>query len=549
MAHPSNIQTTSLNELKARLSEDVQERMSSSLRRVVEGSDLVLRAPQFEDIEDSKILADFRDEVLSRINPNEHHALLDLEESALAKFGPRSIAKNWEKRKDDVANYFNYPWTKESLMDDADYWLECIKARRYPSGYNRSPVLQDLGSLRPILALEAALSLPRSKGSGLPLLKKKRDVLDVTVSNLRPELEEEWPSMLYTRTQEGGKTRAVMGVPFAQVIHEAQYYRPFLEKVAKKCEFRSALLGPDAVDRQVSHLMDLAHHGGDSLQLLSIDFSSFDQSVSPEFQRAAFHFISSFFQEPTEFEAISRRFREVGLVTPDGVWNGAHGVPSGSTWTNEVDSIVQCLAFIHVWREVNREENEKNLVLYDPMDYIQVQGDDGLYITSRPEEIQQGMRRLGLAVNEEKSSVSPDSCLYLQRYYHPQYRLKRSGIIGGIYPVARALNRLVHMEQFTDFENEMGITGDDYFNIRAISIMENCKYHPLHKELVAFVLKRDRHSLMFSPGSLRAYARAMTAKIPEGQSHKFESNVNGLLGFTTVQMILDMNDEKNHMRF
>jgi hypothetical protein len=40
---------------------------------------------------------------------------------------------------------------------------------------------------------------------------------------------------------------------------------------------------------------------------------------------------------------IAWRFGNIGLITPDGVKDGPHGVPSGSTFTLEVNSIAQIL--------------------------------------------------------------------------------------------------------------------------------------------------------------------------------------------------------------
>jgi hypothetical protein len=147
---------------------------------------------------------------------------------------------------------------------------------------------------------------------------------------------------MFTRTQESKKTRAVWGFPIADTLNEMRFYRPLLD-IQKRQAWRAAIVGPTTVDDNITKLIRNAQSENQSL--VSIDFSSYDATLRKSLQVQSFHYIKKLFQANywNEIDYIAERFRTIGLLTPDGVWDGDHGVPSGSTFTNEVDSIAQFL--------------------------------------------------------------------------------------------------------------------------------------------------------------------------------------------------------------
>lgn len=453
---------------------DALRSVAHNISRTVAGFEDDVRTPLMKDKSDDEIRKIIETEVFDVNDPLEE-PLMKIEETQLSKLGPRSIAQSWEERKESVYKYFTYPWKEYS-----------------------EPLAQveRLGSLRPLDPASAAKHLPNATSSGLPYMRRKGLVKEIAVRDLHDLLRKRFPSVMFTRTQEGRKTRTVFGVPIANVIYESMYYRPYLG-VARKNGWRSALHGPDAVDVAVTQLIN--HALATSIKLVSIDFSSYDQSISPALQADAFTYIKSHFQEKYHdvIDIIEDDFRSLGLLTPDGIVEGDHGVPSGSAFTNELDSIVQFLIARRVYAEAVAH-------------YFQIQGDDGAYAVADPERLFDGFGQFGLAVNKEKSDISPHYLVFLQRFYSPKYR-RSTGIIGGIYPVARAFNRLCHMERFTDLERE-GITGRDFFSIRALAILENCKYHPWFRRLVRTVLRYDREGLKFTDQGLRSYIQYLNSR-------------------------------------
>ena len=148
--------------------------------------------------------------------------------------------------------------------------------------------------LRPLSIEKASLLLKNSTNSGLPWYTKKGDIKQTLVSNFKYYLDRQDPCVLFTRTQEQGKTRNVWGYPSADTLNEMRYYAPLLD-YQKKLSWRAALNDPHTVDRGITNLINNAMLSGK--KLVSIDFSAYDASVSKELQSAAFDYIKSLFQK------------------------------------------------------------------------------------------------------------------------------------------------------------------------------------------------------------------------------------------------------------
>lgn len=455
------------------LSDDVVQRLSLSLDRTVAGSDHVVLTPLGKSLDPKTILAGW-DKIFNSPTRVIYDDLMELEQSNRSKYGPRSIAKPWLERKEGVKLGFE----PEQNLSKAEPGARVMK--------KLTP------RLRPLSLGSASKYIKNSTNSGLPYFTRKGDVLGNTLNEYEALLSRNDPCCLFTRTQEDGKTRTVWGYPLADVLEEMCYYRPLLD-YQRRLTWRQALVGPDAIDSSIKALVETARDKG--LVLLSIDFSTFDQTVKRSLQGHAFNYIKSLFQSGggSRLLRIQERFGTIGLVTPDGVWDSWHGVPSGSAFTNEVDSIAQYLIASDI---------------IDDDSLVAIQGDDGAYACTEAQAdlLNDRFRSFGLSVNDEKSYRSNKSLVYLQKLFsHEAYS---DGIIGGIYPTYRALSRLVYQERFTNFVDD-DISGQDYYSIRAISILENCKYHPLFKELVGYVLSKDQYGLQYSRSGLAKYVKKL----------------------------------------
>jgi len=483
-----------------RISDNVRSKLSLYNYTIQTGYNNVLKAPLGKTMADELLKS--VDSMISRSKVISK-PLLDLETLNRSKFGPRSIAKPWSERRATVYDYFGFG--NRFTLDSS------VSAR---------------ANLRPVSFSKALSNLKNDTNSGLPYLTRKSEVKrDYSLDKLKLELGMKYPAVLFTRTQEGGKTRNVWGYPFSDTLNEMRFYLPLLE-FQKQTNYRQALLGPSSVNLAISSMMNRLC--GDET-LISMDFSTYDACVKKWLQKPSFEYISNLYQSSykSDIMEIFERFNTIGLTTPDGVLYGSHGVPSGSTFTNEVDSIAQYL--------VARDSK------YLLNDSYQIQGDDGVYTIkdSQVSNFVSHFRKYGLLVNEDKSYKSKTYCVYLQNLYDLEYRV--NGFIGGIYPLYRALNRICFQERWTDFE-AYGLEGKDYYSLRTISILENCKYHPLFEDFVKLIASKDKYYLAYSENAVAKYMQFYTST--EGLSdliiNQFGDNIRGLASFETIKLINKM---------
>jgi len=484
------------------LGSEVNRRLALNLDRIVSGSDDVYLSPIGKANGPDSLLSDL-DEIFENNQSLIDADLLSLELNNKAKFGPRSLAAPWSSRKKSMLAYY-----ENDKRDVAPLVLKGFKDVKR--------------NLRPIPISKGIELLKNSTNSGLPYFTRKGLVKDRTVLNFKSQLEAEYPCVLFTRTQEGGKTRNVWGYPMVDTLNEMLYYKPLLD-YQKRLEWRSSLLGPEHVDRAVTSLISESHLAGKSL--LSVDFSGFDSTVTSDLQESCFDYINSLFQEgyQKDIDYIKYRFNTIGIITPDGILTGPHGVPSGSTFTNEVDSIAQFRAY-----QMSGVSSKK----------FQIQGDDGLYSlsTNEYEALKGKFLSCGLVLNDEKSYFNDRFCVFLQKLYSKAYI--KDGLIGGIYPLYRALNRIIYQERYSNFE-DFDLSGQDYYSIRTISILENCKYHPLFEVFVRFIISKDKYLLKFSRSSLSNYSRmADMGKAGVGVIiNQYGDDISGIENFATVKLI------------
>lgn len=422
------------------------------------------------------------------------------------KFGPRSIAKPYAERDESV----NASFLPKAPMKTNLVIPECLVGNR---------------DLVPLSVAEATKLLKPSTNSGLPFITKKSEIRENVMLNLNKLLLREDPCVLFTRTSELGKTRNVWGYPVADTLQEMRFYSPFLVKQKQK-PWRAAIVSPELVGKRISEMLVYVRNNPD-YTLYSIDFEGYDASCNQDLISHSFGVVMGNYDLSfgEELIRIATRFMSIGLITPFEVKSGLHGIPSGSTFTNEIGSLVQ--AFI----AFNQPYVNERLV--------QFQGDDGAYCIPKDKvnDLGSAFTDNGLKVNIEKSYVDPDYIIYLQNLYHKDY-LDANDFTGGIYPIYRALNRILFPEKWTSFDSD-DLSGSDYYSIRTISILENCRFHPLFHKLVEFIYARDKHQLRFSSKGLSGYIklRAASGISAEVLMHHYGDNLTGIHNFETCKYI------------
>lgn len=207
------------------------------------------------------------------------------------------------------------------------------------------------------------------------------------------------PCLAGVRTQRGNKTRLVWMYPLEMTMLEAKFARPLIE-VFK--ELRTPM--PYALRRhEIGARLEFSLHGRNRVAL---DFSKFDSSVPRELIRVAFRILSTWFHELEDFDkeawkVIQNYFINTPIVMIDGnLYTGKnHGVPSGSYFTQLVDSIVNYIIITAAMLKFNMHPHEKR---------IHVLGDDSVFATDvdvNMNELKSYFQTKGFKLNVEKSEV------------------------------------------------------------------------------------------------------------------------------------------------
>lgn len=487
---------------KLDLEEAVFLKAANHLERMKEGSDEVYLTPFGKKGIPIELYVDWQ--FIVKANSHKLNSdLHELESSNADKFGPRSKSKTWDER---LASFEqSYKTQNEN---------------------NPSPFVQEPGdgTLSPVSFNEALAKSKLSSSAGLPFLTKKAKAIKALSEHFDEYLARKDAVMINTRTGEKGRTRNLWGYPFADTVFESMFSIPYQE-LERTFYWRAAIVSPDLVDQRITEIIDKAM--ATMRFIYSVDFAGFDVSIRYQYIIKAFNDIQTAFAD--EFhkyvDYICERFYTIKALTPRKLFVGKHAVPSGATLTLTINSGVQ-----------------KGIALLNDFINIleaQIQGDDGVYIVpkDRIEDFENTWKRAGLILEKSKSKISHNSAVFCQRLYHDDYR-DAKGFIGGIYPTYRALNRLIFQEKFVNF-NVLGMSGKDYYAIRTLTILENCKYHPLFEELVRFVYAREKFHLDISEDGLQRYiniSKTDTNFISQVNS-QYGSNVVGIRNFECYKLI------------
>nr|QDY92374.1 RNA-dependent RNA polymerase [Pink-eared duck picobirnavirus] len=482
---------------------------------VVRGQPDEYRTPFFKGKSLQSILKGW-DVELSKIN-SEWPSLYDFENDLAKKVGPMSIMRPLNERMEDIDHY--YDLINLDQIPISDEAMDRVLAE-----------WKQAGGLRMRSQSTTVDWMKKSTNSGSPYFTKRSRVVKDTVPALiahdsdgttlqflnaeQGSIGSKWAAcaVLGWRGQEGGpkasdvKQRVVWMFPFAINIAELQVYQPLIV-AAQKHNLVPAWVGMDAVDEAITKLFDTK--GKDDL-VICTDFSKFDQHFNPSCQDAARRMLQRLFTGDKSMEEWLESVFPVKYDIPlaynyGEIRTGKHGMASGSGGTNADETLVhralQHEAAISAGAQLNLNS--------------QCLGDDGIltYPGCTVEDVVQAYSRHGLEMNPDKQYASKQDCVYLRRWHHRDYRI--NGVCVGVYSTNRALGRLCEQERYYDPE----VWGPKMVALRQLSIIENCKFHPLREKFADYCMKGDKFRLGLDiPGffdNIERFAKEATDYMPD----------------------------------
>jgi hypothetical protein len=480
-----------LDTVHRHLTDDQSRQLDRHLETVQMGRPKEIVTDPWKDTSDEEIEEVFGNLIADSNLPS---AILDAEYKELSKLGPRSMIVGFEKRRESLQAYYKHDdpsaeqmkeWFTEGQHHAEIYFADLDSAGIQWRRRGR------LGSIE-----EASKYVVRSTNAGLPWQELKGQVLDnYSLSSIMDN-----PLMdvcsLFARSKDASVSRNIWGTSLTLVLLGYRMY-PIVIAAEKKLRLRSALLGNRGTDLQMtSDFMSLPS----GFEHLSMDFSKFDATFSPKLIMISYGCLSELFHESehSEIFQMASRVPFLRLVTPEGVYTGAHGQPSGDIMTNTGDSIGQHYV-------------TSDLDYFDP---LQLQGDDnyGHIKTGMLDNLVDHCARGGLEVHPEKSLVHSDVASYVSRWYTAENKMRLDDrALGGIYSIGRLAVRLKYPERWTDFKR-FGLTGAQYYNGSTVSKLANSINHPKFLEVLKYVLGVDKYLSDASTTDYQLFLRTQVAK-------------------------------------
>jgi hypothetical protein len=277
-------------------------------------------------------------------------------------------------------------------------------------------------------------------------VKKKGDhmegIHDVFQGELERALKEgsfNYPILIAFRTQASGefeddgsqtdkckhKTRVVSMVDLRQIIAELMFAKP-IQKYMSRVDWYAG--GKD--DFGISSIVTRCRVKYS--RFLSIDYSSFDQTISSWLIKDAFEVLKCAFQmsehEDDIFNLIVNDFIHKDFILSEGILHSDRGVPSGSMFTQIIDSIVNVLVVRTFFNSIHAEAE------------MTVMGDDNVIFTNSDVTMEEMAsyiaKNFGLIVKTDDKSSSGStkkdnvkflSCYWLDngKWRHPHQLLSR----------------------------------------------------------------------------------------------------------------------------
>jgi hypothetical protein len=248
-------------------------------------------------------------------------------------------------------NRYATQWTaNEGLDSSLEFgFRKAYKIFARPKAWKQLQVLSDSEVQTKALKL--------AKSAGLPTMKSKRDSLTYAFDRekqIRLGIKAPNPCVAYKRTQKGNKTRLVWGYPLEMTIMESRFARPLIQRMLWMETPMAFGMMKITMGAKI-HRYCVEGKG----TTVCLDYSKYDTTLSKTMIKQAFRILSTWFSDEDRVEfgwdTVVGYFIGTPIVMPDGhLYTGKdHGVPSGSYFTQMIDSIVNvalCYALSHKFK-------------------------------------------------------------------------------------------------------------------------------------------------------------------------------------------------------
>jgi hypothetical protein len=322
--------------------------------------------------------------------------------------------------------------------------------------------------------------MPTEGNLGLPWWTRDRSVApDYLRRAMEMRTSEElYPAVFAVRGTPNGhedtnKIRGVHATDHAETILGGSMMTPILNGLRKVRGFAgwSTL---DDIDGAISRLMESAQ----GRVMHSLDYRHFDVSVPIQLNDIGFDILEHWLSDGcvSRLNIIRDAFSLNALVVPYDLLDGRNGgVPSGSVFTNLVDSLINALTLHYIAERAGTEVLD-----------FEVLGDDAVVVFSDDvsvDDISRFASELNLELNPDKQYTSTTSVHFLQRLYDLAW--KPDHLHRGVRSPYRFASGYLGMEIWKQNWNLWRYTA------REVCQVEHCRWDPRAEHLFRFIIDGD----------------------------------------------------------
>jgi len=332
----------------------------------------------------------------------------------------------------DALERYTTDWSRYEHMD------ECLEFG-FRMAFKIFAKPKDVECLKPYTDMQVATkALKLGKSAGLPLMVKKADSLSYSFNRerqIRLMLKVPNPCVAYKRTQRGNKTRLVWGYPLEMTIMEARFARPLIEMLLRERTTMAFGLSKFTLGAYL-HRYIVEGPG----RIVAMDYSKYDSTLSATMIKKAFGILATWFTKQDlkslGWDIVVKYFIHTPIVMPNGhLYLGKnHGVPSGSYFTQLIDSIVNTALSFALAMKFHFGLNKRSLFVLGDDVIASVQGKVDLAKWA------EYLETLGLKLNVQKT------------------RLDEPHFLGAVWwkgkpdvPIAELVKKAVFPEKYRDY--------------------------------------------------------------------------------------------------
>lgn len=347
-----------------------------------------------------------------------------------------------------------------------------------------------------------------SSGYPLWLKRKNRIAIKNALKTQSSAIEQEYPCVLGSRGSMGKTGRDARHIFMASMpvnVRGQRYQQPLQDFIrSKKIEFFAPWEG---WTHTLSGIKDKWEY--DYLKV-GADYSKMDQHFNLFHGLAVYDVIKHYFRREywSELYQIIEYVFVMPIVTNFGVIKQIHCMPSGSEWTNFLETVWNYIFMIYFKLKYNHR-----------FVYASGIGDDQLWILDMgmlpsqrfdimdrkadmhwmsdqmkwmKETILKEFNYAGLPGNEDKQEISFNQVSYLRRFFTNEHT-DIHGKVLGVYSLIRSTTSQVYPEFFYDNRK----WDSDLFALRTLMIANNTEEHPLFLEYMKYVSKSNHNLRQF----------------------------------------------------